>query len=181
MKNFETVWQEYQQSLKAFLHSRVSSPDDVEDILQDVLVKTYEKLDTVQNWESLKSWLFQIANNAIMDFYRKRARQSSVDERDLWYTNAEEEPTQDFTRCLLPFIQTLPEQSAKLIFAVDIQQESQKSLALQENISYSTLKSRVHKARQELKKQFEDCCHVTLGKNGGMIDCDSKSKSCDSC
>ncbi|PKF81208.1 RNA polymerase sigma factor SigZ [Vibrio sp. vnigr-6D03] len=181
MKNIETIWHEYQQGLKAFLHSRVPNPDDVDDILQDVLIKTHENLDKVQNWDSLKSWLFQIANNAIMDFYRRSKRQSAIEEKDLWYEQDTDQMQKEFSKCLLPFIQNLPEQSAQLIWAVDIEQESQKAVALSQNISYSTLKSRVSKARQELRKQFEDCCHLTLNKQGGLIDCDSKSKGCKSC
>ncbi len=37
--NIEFVWKEYQAAIRAFLHSRVSDADDVDDLLQDILIK----------------------------------------------------------------------------------------------------------------------------------------------
>ena len=34
--NLEQVWAEYQQTLKAFIHSKVRNTDDVEDLLQEI-------------------------------------------------------------------------------------------------------------------------------------------------
>lgn len=42
--NAEAIWQEYQMSLKAFLHKNVANPDDVDDLLQDILLKSYQNL-----------------------------------------------------------------------------------------------------------------------------------------
>ena len=47
--SLEQVWAKYQQALKAFLHSKVSQPDDVDDLLQEILLKTYQNLETVKS------------------------------------------------------------------------------------------------------------------------------------
>ena len=174
--NIETVWSEYRSGLKAFLHSKVSDPDEVDDLLQDILIKTYNNLHTVRSQKSVKSWLFQIANHAIIDFYRKRGREPLPEGETLWYEEsqgAHQEPgiQQELSGCLQPFIQALSEESAHLLSEIDLMEKPQKAYAQEHNIHYSTLKSRVQKARGELKELFESCCHLTLDKDGNVADC----------
>ena len=185
--NLEQVWAEYQQTLKAFLHSKVSNTADVEDLLQEILIKTFQNVHKVQDASSVKSWLFQLANNTIIDFYRKHARQqrdSKIDADDLWFADLDhnEEFKQKLSLCIEPFIQALPEQSASLLLAVDIKGQSQKALAEEQNVSYSTIKSRVQKSRGDLKNLFEQCCNLSLDKQGNVIDCELKPESgCGNC
>ena len=185
--NLEQVWAEYQQTLKAFLHSKVSNTADVEDLLQEILIKTFQNLHKVQDASSVKSWLFQLANNTIIDFYRKHARQqrdSKIDADDLWFADLDHnaEFKQKLSLCIEPFIQALPEQSASLLLAVDIKGQSQKALAEEQNVSYSTIKSRVQKSRGDLKNLFEQCCNLSLDKQGNVIDCELKPESgCGNC
>ena len=185
--NLEQVWAEYQQTLKAFLHSKVSTTADVEDLLQEILIKTFQNLHKVQDASSVKSWLFQLANNTIIDFYRKHARQqrdSKIDADELWFADLDhsEEFKQKLSLCIEPFIQALPEQSASLLLAVDIKGQSQKALAEEQNVSYSTIKSRVQKSRGDLKNLFEQCCNLSLDKQGNVIDCELKPESgCGNC
>ena len=185
--NLEQVWAEYQQTLKAFLHSKVSNSADVDDLLQEILIKTFQNLHKVQDASSVKSWLFQLANNTIIDFYRKHARQqrdSKIDAGDLWFADLDhnEEFKQKLSLCIEPFIQALPEQSASLLLAIDIKGQSQKALAEEQNVSYSTIKSRVQKSRGDLKNLFEQCCNLSLDKQGNVIDCELKPESgCGNC
>ncbi|CAH6838665.1 RNA polymerase sigma factor SigZ [Vibrio chagasii] len=185
--DLEQVWAEYQQTLKAFLHSKVSNSADVDDLLQEILIKTFQNLHKVQDASSVKSWLFQLANNTIIDFYRKHARQqrdSKIDADDLWFADLDhnEEFKQNLSLCIEPFIQALPEQCAALLLAVDIKGKSQKEIAEAQNISYSTVKSRVQKSRGDLKNLFEQCCNLSLDKQGNVIDCDLKPESgCGNC
>ncbi|CAH7245332.1 RNA polymerase sigma factor SigZ [Vibrio chagasii] len=185
--DLEQVWAEYQQTLKAFLHSKVSNSADVDDLLQEILIQTFQNLHKVQDASSVKSWLFQLANNTIIDFYRKHARQqrdSKIDADDLWFADLDhnEEFKQNLSLCIEPFIQALPEQCAALLLAVDIKGQSQKEIAEAQNISYSTVKSRVQKSRGDLKNLFEQCCNLSLDKQGNVIDCDLKPESgCGNC
>jgi len=67
--NIEKIWLEYKTALQRFLHSKVSNEADVDDLLQEILIKTYSNLSTVKDQTSIKAWLFQIANHTIIDFY----------------------------------------------------------------------------------------------------------------
>ncbi|WP_394246912.1 RNA polymerase sigma factor SigZ [Vibrio profundi] len=180
----ETIWRDYQQAIRAFLHSKVSNSDDVEDLQQEILLKTHQNLATLEDSSNIKSWLFQIANRTIIDFYRKRARQDRdghLQADDLWFEESETDVAQELAQCISPFIQALPSKQAALLDAVELQGESQKALAERSGTSYSTLKSQVQKSRADLRALFEECCHLSLDKHGNVIDFQAKNQSCRNC
>ena len=41
-----------------------------EDILQDVFLKIHTRIDTLHQQERVAAWIYQIARNAIVDYYR---------------------------------------------------------------------------------------------------------------
>lgn len=179
--HIEDIWSEYRASLKSFLSSRIYDSDEVDDLLQEILIKTHDKLHTIRSESSIKSWLFQVANNAIMDFYRKKSRLPEFSDEEPWYVEEEINSEHPLLRCIEPFIQALPEESAGLLTAIDLEGQSQKAYAEELGISYSTLKSRVQKSRSQLRSLFEKCCHLTLDSSGNIYDCDAKSGHCDNC
>lgn len=177
----ETIWSDYQTALKRFLHSKVSNEADVEDLLQDILLKTYNNLDTLKDHKSVKAWLFQIANHTIIDFYRKNGRAKDIEAENMSQLDDNSEFKRLLTRCLTPFINALPEAQAELLTAIDIHNLSQKEYAESLGISYSTLKSRVQKSRKQLKQLYDQCCHYEVDQNGAPIDFERKSTGYNHC
>ncbi|MCQ1060945.1 RNA polymerase sigma factor SigZ [Photobacterium sp. ZSDE20] len=176
----EDVWQQYQTSLKRFLQSNVSCPDDVDDLLQEILIKTYQQINTVKDKNKLKPWLFQLANNTIIDFYRKRARSKGVTKDELWYTEGDETVHHQLSHCIMPFIQALPEDDAQLLSAIELNGTSQKDYAEQHGVKYSTLKSRVKKSREKLNRLFNECCEMKVDRRGNIMGFERKDK-CKKC
>lgn len=177
----EDIWLEYRSALQGFLHTKVSNEADIADLLQDILIKTHNNLDTVKTQKSVKSWLFQIANNSIIDYYRKKARVQSVNIENLLPIEGFQERKINLSNCISPFIKALPDEHASLLTAIDINNQSQKQYAEQLGISYSTLKSRVQKSRRLLKQVFDDCCHFKIDKVGNVYDYDVKAKRNNHC
>ena len=177
----ELVWNEYKSSIKSFLHSKVSDDAEVDDLLQEVLIKTHEKLHTVKNQTSVKAWLFRVANNAIIDYYRRKARAHDMDVNDLWYSEGDESIQAKLSRFVEPFVQGLPKNSAQLLTAIDLEGRSQNDYANEIGISYSTLKSSVQKARNQLRDLFDNCCQFTLDRSGNLVEFDPKSGNCGNC
>lgn len=178
----ESIWAEYQSSLKAFLRSKVSNPEDAEDLLQEILIKTHKSLQTITDKSKIKSWIFQIANHTIIDFYRQNKNQNELTADDLWYDEQDEAlVVKGLSRCLLPFIKQLPKEEADLLIAVEIEEVSQKEYAENNGLNYSTLKSRVKKSRQKLHNLFNNCCDFSIDAQGNLIEYKSKSGKCDGC
>lgn len=179
--NTEQIWTKYRTRLKSFLHSKVSSPDDVEDLLQDIMIKVFNRLDTLDDDEKLQSWLFQITHNTIIDFYRKNKATTDLQPEALWFEENDPETLNSLAQCIEPFILSLPSQDAELLMAIDIEGQSQKDYAIEHSLSYSTLKSRVKKGRLALRALFENCCYLTLDAQGNISDYQSKTDNCKKC
>ncbi|WP_420546996.1 RNA polymerase sigma factor SigZ [Curvivirga sp.] len=178
----EQIWYEYKSHLTSFLRSKVANPDDVEDLLQDILLKTHANIGTIKSEDSLKPWLFQIANNAIIDFYRKNGRGAELISDDLWYGDEKEETVQqELAQCIEPFINALDMNEAKLMKEVELEGASQKEYAANHDIAYSTLKSRVQKGRKDLKQLFVDCCNFSKDHQGNIADYLPKKDNCKKC
>jgi len=174
--NIEDIWLEYQAALKRFLYAKISNEADVEDLLQEILIKSYHNLNELKSQKSVKSWLFQIANNTIIDHYRKKGRTQTTDLEDFLPIEEPQENKVNLSNCISPFINALPEEHARLLTAIDINNQSQKHYAEQLGVSYSTLKSRVKKSRELLKQAFDDCCHFKMDKFGKVYDYEVKTK-----
>tara|TARA_B110001452_G_C15115446_1_gene388818 strand:+ start:33 stop:575 length:543 start_codon:yes stop_codon:yes gene_type:complete len=179
--NIEQIWQEYKHQLERFLRSKINNPSDVEELLQDILLKTHRHLATIEHQSSLKSWLFTLANNAIIDFYRKQKHFDELDESTEILSEADADIKKALSPCLAPFINALDQESAQLLNDVELTDISQKDYANNQRIAYSTLKSRIQKSRGELRKLFEQCCTFELDSNGNIIEFIEKSNDCNKC
>ncbi|NQY65864.1 MAG: RNA polymerase sigma factor SigZ [Alteromonadaceae bacterium] len=185
--NVEIIWKEYSARLKAFLFSNVSNPDDVEDLLQEILIKTYQHLDDIVEITKVKSWLFQVANNSIIDFYRKKAKDKNLDQGQnqdqdqLWYTEGDKSIYQNLSECILPFIQALPDDEAQMLISIEINGVSQKEYAEKNGMKYSTLKSRVQKSRDKINSLFKECCELSIDGQGNIMDFEPKGQHCKKC
>lgn len=178
--NIEQIWLAYQSNLRAFLHSKVSDPADVDDLLQEVLIKTHQKAHTITDKQNIKAWLFQVTNNTVIDFYRKKIKTEPINIEDLWHTE-DKECIQQLSHCIAPFIQALPTESARLLTAIDLEGQSQKEYAQKIAIPYSTLKSQVQKSRAQLRALFDKCCEFSLDARGRLAEYNPKADNCKNC
>ncbi|NKB52145.1 MAG: RNA polymerase sigma factor SigZ [Rhizobiaceae bacterium] len=179
--NIEQIWLDYQSRIKSFLHSKVSNPADVDDLLQEISIKTFAGLSQLEDHTKVQQWLFQTAHRTIIDFYRKNGRVKDVSPDDLWYQKDDPDTLQSLERCVEPFLNALPEETAKLLTAVDIDGQSQKAYAAEHGLAYSTLKSRLKSGRSDLRRVFENCCRMKLDAHGNIMDYQPKSDNCQNC
>jgi RNA polymerase sigma factor (sigma-70 family) len=73
--------------LRSFVRRRVADAAAAEDILQDVFSELVESYRLPRPVEEVGAWLFRVARNRIIDFYRKKRPESfedlaAADERD---------------------------------------------------------------------------------------------------
>ena len=68
-----------QSRLRNFIRRRVPDPRDAEDILQDVFCELVEANRLLMPIDHVTGWLFRVARNRIIDFFRKKKPQSFTD------------------------------------------------------------------------------------------------------
>ncbi len=184
---FKQLWQEYKNQLRQFLLSRVDNRADVEDLLQEILIKTYQHLNSVKEPDKLLAWLFQVTRNKLIDYYRQSHVETSRQEIAREGILSDEEPQQyeqvrrELSNCIRPFLNQLSPKYREAVEAVDLQGISQKELAIELGLSYSTLKSRVQRGRSLLKAMFQECCSYQLDARGNLVDFEVKPGSSRSC
>jgi RNA polymerase sigma-70 factor, ECF subfamily len=171
----EALWREFQVRLRAFVSRRVKRPADVEDILQEVFVRIYRHLEAVQQRESLGAWVFQITRNAIADHYRRVSRMKAEGLEKGFEPAAPPEtvgvrPLREISKCVEPMVAALADHYREALVLADLQGMTQQEAAEQIGLSLSGMKSRVQRARQQLKRMLIECCRVELDRRGGIVD-----------
>jgi len=111
--HFTTLYRACVDRIYGFVFSHVGNHEDAEDITSQVFIKAYRGVDKFAARGTLESWLFQIARNAMADFWRERYRMPAVPLSESWdVASPEGLPVLDATareervRCLL---ERLPE------------------------------------------------------------------------
>ncbi|MCX6137850.1 MAG: RNA polymerase sigma factor [Ignavibacteriales bacterium] len=74
----EAVMKSQRSRLLGFIRNRVQTDEDAEDILQDVFYQLLSSYSITEPIEQLSSWLFTVARNRIVDWYRKRRHRGPV-------------------------------------------------------------------------------------------------------
>ena len=69
----EEVWKLFGHKLRKFVEARVSDSHIAEELTQELLIKSYQNIDSLQDHERIEAWLFRIARNVVNDYYRKKS------------------------------------------------------------------------------------------------------------
>jgi RNA polymerase sigma-70 factor (ECF subfamily) len=69
---FEMIIQKYQKPLFNYIGRMVSERELALDFTQDVFVKTYSSLHLYQSQYKFSTWMFKIASNYVIDYWRKK-------------------------------------------------------------------------------------------------------------
>ncbi len=182
MNTSEKIWYEYHARLRSFIKSKVIDDTATDDTLQNVFLKMHTGLASLQDKTKLKSWLYQIARNAIIDYFRSRKPTVEVPE---WLpqpeTDSGEKVAQELSKCLQPMIQLLPENYREAIILSELHGLTQKEVAQVQGISISGAKSRVQRGRVLLKNMLAECCRLEFDHSGRLCDYERKDGACNTC
>lgn len=158
--------------LKSFVYRRVKDRALAEDIVQDVLLKVYMKIDQLKSMEKIRPWIYQITRNAITDHYRATSKPILANEFD--WESERQVLNECASYCLSEMLATLPEKYRQALQLTEFENVSQTELADRLNISYSGAKSRVQRAKNMLKQKMEENYRIKLDPYGNVIQCQNK-------
>jgi RNA polymerase sigma-70 factor (ECF subfamily) len=164
------AWTELHAAVRAFVSRRVSDLHTADDIAQDVMLKLQSQLAAQpQADDKLDSWIFRVARNAIIDHYRARRGDASID-GELAASEPAANPAAELSGCVRQIIQRLPPEYAEALTLTDLEGLSQQQLADRIGLSLSAAKSRVQRAREKLRTMLLDCCEIERSRSGGVVD-----------
>jgi RNA polymerase sigma-70 factor (ECF subfamily) len=171
-EHIAVLWKELSTPLRSFIRSKVSDQSTTDDIQQDVFLRMHTRIQTLKEPGKVRSWIYQIARNAIVDHYR--SKRVAVEHSGEVHEVPDEEHEQDMIGALAAslreMIEDLPEPYRRAVMLSEIEGLSQKELAKREAISLSGAKSRVQRGRRMLKDLLLNCCHFDFDRRGRIID-----------
>lgn len=158
---FEEVYRAHSARLYSLLLRMVGGGQDAEDLLQDVFLQAYRKLDSFRGDSSLGTWLYRLAVNQCLDFLRGRQNRMARATESLDDEGVQEPaspapviPAAISRVDLERAIARLPE-GCRLAFVLhDVEGFAHHEVADLLGISEGTSKSQVHKARLKLRSML---------------------------
>ncbi|UCH66685.1 MAG: RNA polymerase sigma factor SigZ [Ignavibacterium sp.] len=165
------IWVEFSNQLKAFIFRKVIDASVVDDILQDVFIKIHSNVHNLKEEQKIRGWIYQIARNSIIDYYRKRKiDQQGLDDSYGYEMMTDVDPDQEIASGLEDMVKELPPIYAEALLLTEFKGLKQKELANKIGLSISAVKNRVQRARQLIKDDLMRCCHFEFDKYGTIID-----------
>ena len=171
MKEFDEIWNQYEQELSTYVLSRVGDIEVQKEIMQEVAVKIFLSIHSQK--KHLRGWLYQVSKNAIADYYRKKDRPLPLIEEE------KEQETHIMQECLEPMLNQLRPQEKEILFLTQLEKYSLKEVASMKNITFNTAKSQLFRAKKALSRAFFSCCEYERNQKGEIVNFSSKRCVCE--
>ncbi len=151
--------------VRSAIYAVIGRPDLVDDVAQQVWLRVWERLDTLQSPARLRPWLYTIARHTALDVGASHGRRSgrttslenvsAVDER------SERHPAQAASRreqreVLLAAVQALPADYREPLVLRHLQDWSYAEIAQVLNVSVETVETRLVRGRALLRELLQD-------------------------
>lgn len=159
---FEEIVLRYQDRIYNLCHHMLVNAHDAKDAAQDTFLKAYQKLKDFKPEASLYTWLYRIAVNTCLDykkkpFFESLFRKSDEDEEYILEPLSDEPSpyklyeSKQIGLALHNSIRKLPIKLRTAIVLKEIEGLSYEEIADILEVSIGTVKSRISRAREELK------------------------------
>ncbi len=156
---FITLMEQNKQTMKRIAIAYLGNEEDVADAIQETILDAFEKKCTLKKPEFFKTWLIRILINNCITIQRKKAKVISMDlvEADQ-QTKLNLETFHIVQNSDLEFfdlLQKLPKES-RIIFQMYYgEQFTTKEIAKLLHLKESTVKSRIHRGKEQLRTQLD--------------------------
>lgn len=159
----DEIMNKYGQEVLQLVYSYVNNKEVAEDLTQDIFVKCYKSLHTYKGNSNLKTWLWRIAINHCKDYlkswYNKKV---IVTEDDFTYMESQKESVEQIViqsaedSRLASAVMNLPIKYREVIYLFYYEELSIKEIAIVIDVKENTIKTRLKKAKELLKKGLEE-------------------------
>lgn len=161
-KYFEPIVERYQDAFLRKAQSIIPVREDAEDIVQETFAKIYLHGGRFQKVEgaSFKSWGYKILVNTALTRYKKRKREVGTREpldpemyEKLPDTSERAYERHEVSDYVVYLLSGLPEQLSRPLKLHFLEGKSQKEIGEELGLSTGAVKTRIHRAKQEMKKR----------------------------
>ena len=172
---------EYGSRLLRFVKSKINDLEEAEDITQDVWYQL-SRQDQVDDIEQIGSWLFTVANNRVINFYKKKKNipfsklenagnnvegNDEVADADISFNSWAEEnlpseilESKEFWNMLQKLLANLPPEQRAVFIENEMNDVSFREMSEKSGVSINTLLARKGYAVKKLRKEFEKIFNI---------------------
>ncbi len=159
----EQLYHQFSPKISVYLKNRLPRDEDAQEILNDVFFDALDSMHLLKKKEKISSWLYSIAHNKVVDFYRKKKIKSVLlSQAPFLEIIAQEinQPEFQFEKNKIKerLEKTLSMISSKYREILNLHYDQKipvKDLALRYNLSFKATESLLFRARQSFKKVYE--------------------------
>ncbi len=164
LKAFDELVLRYQRAMLTVAQQVVRNPIEAEDIVQDAFLLAFEALPQLDNLNRFGSWLYSITRNRALRFMKRSSKFQLHEDEDAELQVAAEPASTDPAQILVQestheavrdSINSLPTDFQEVITLYYWADMPQKRIAETLSLPLTTVKWRLHKAKDLLKSQLE--------------------------
>lgn len=158
---FLKAFDDYADALFRHCFFRVSDRDAAKDLVQETFTRAWDHVRLLKEVRDYRAFLYRIADNLVVDFYRKKKTVSLEDLGDkekntLFYDERRTREVEDDARRILVEIKKLPEDYQKAVTMRYIDEFSPKEIAAILGETENTVSVRLHRGVEKLRKIFKE-------------------------
>jgi RNA polymerase sigma-70 factor, ECF subfamily len=155
---FESIVRTYQDRIYNLCYYLLGNPQDAEDAAQEVFIKAFRNLKDFQPEASLYTWLYRIGVNTCLD-HKRKLRPEPLENESQAESLASTEPSperryqfKEIGQVINSALEQLSKNSRAVIVLKEIEGLPYEEIAEVLNTSVGTIKSRLSRAREELRR-----------------------------
>lgn len=142
-------------SMYYLAYSIVKNKDDASDVVNESILKAYEKLDKLKNEESFKSWILRIVHNTAIELIKKNKEMIDIEEVD---NLVEKKVSSDVETklTLRDAVNKLKHPYREVIILFYYEDLSTEKISKITNANILTVRKRLSRARKQLKDLLKE-------------------------
>ena len=161
---FGELVRRYEQKALALSNRLCGNPEDGADAAQEAFLSAWRNLPAFRGDAQFSTWLYRLVSNASMDILRRRQRQDahagpSFDDEETAFDAPDPSPApqeiaerRELRQELQDALRKLSPERREVLILREIHQLSYEEIADALSLDIGTVKSRIHRAREALRK-----------------------------
>ena len=145
---FDELYKKLSPMVHGIVLARVPR-DEVDDIVQEVFITAYKKLDTLRDKNAISPWIARIARNRAMEFYRRNKPTEELSENLSHNNNAQTEAKE-----ILEAIRKLPETYRETLILRLVEGMTGPEIAEQTGLKHESVRVNLHRGMKLLRKKL---------------------------
>ena len=151
--DFRTTILPYRDRLYRLALSITLDTAEAEDVVQDTMLKAWERRDEWTQIKNMEAWLSQMCKNLAIDHEKKRNRIVPLDTSEPHSSETDHDVRESFA-FLSHLITQLPPPQDDIVRLRDIEGFSYREIANQLNLTEDQVRVYLHRARTKLREQY---------------------------